>query len=154
MEGYDDIRRGLAEAMGWRVAENPATGFWWHAPGEEHTRFCHEIPDPLNNAEDAEALEAWLLHPGRGGYYVRHSAWATTVAPVLRMKPPKPWVRIRHREEPDGAKRRRMAIILAAWKLLQQAGDGACPRLVNRSGVYADRRDQAAWEAQQEVVRG
>jgi hypothetical protein len=52
MQNYDEVRRGLAVAMGWRV--QTATG--GAAPGQ-FTRNIVPVPDPLHSAEDAEALE-------------------------------------------------------------------------------------------------
>ena len=118
MQDYDEVRRGLAVAMGWRV--QTATG--GAAPGQ-FTRNIVPVPDPLHSAEDAEALETWILQSDPE----RRVAWYLNGgAAMVRVH----WRRgdddyighVLDTQEPDPAGRRRLALVRAAWKAVQSRG--------------------------------
>lgn len=118
---YDTMRRDLAAAMGWRdirkfgglaLIGTDRNG----DPGEP-------VPDPLHSAEDAEALETWILQSDPE----RRVAWYLNGgAAMVRVH----WRRgdddyighVLDTQEPDPAGRRRLALVRAAWKAVQSRG--------------------------------
>lgn len=135
MEGYEEMRRGLAEAMGWRNIEEawpespelqakyPRVVWWGRPPAGPDA--LDTIPDPLHRAEDAEALEAWLV----GQFHVFTEAnrdfYSVRVAgPFIRDDGSDEYLDVDGvvgaTDEPNPALRRRQALVLAAWQAVQQ----------------------------------
>lgn len=128
---YDSIRRGLAEAMGYTHildGSDGPTGRLSIAGGLREAR--RPLPDPLNDAEDAEALEAWLV--GQGWHVKVYSGRSFARAWAWRRKPGRPitgqesWEgeenaggSVYATDEPNPAIRRRRALVEAAWQALR-----------------------------------
>lgn len=119
---YDVIRRGLAEAMEWRYqAVLPPDKFPHISPG----RKVEPCPDPLNDAEDAEALEAWLVGQGLDPHFFHdrlgRQRGLIAHCRIWRGKRPVGAALVKAEDEPDPAHRRRRALVEAAWQAVQRA---------------------------------
>lgn len=109
MRDYDEMRRGLAEAMGFTILPD---GVVYGRAGRR------ALPDPLGNANDAEALEMWMVD--RFDFYVsaNRDFYAVRLAGVMAFPVgPNVWTT----DEPDPARRRRRALVEAAWQAVQRA---------------------------------
>lgn len=92
-----------------------------HPPGD--VRLV-PIPDPLNDAEDAEALETWLLSR-RYQTCTIHDPEDGTLFEVRGNYRPASVVRIHPDDEPDPARRRRRALVEAAWQAVRATASAA-----------------------------
>lgn len=158
---YDEARRTLATAMRWEGLEvrewargEALTGFpplgWrvaasfpaWNPDTTEEMRRQYMawdqgrsvVPDPLNDAEDLERLEAWLAERWEVETHNLPNAFHV----VLWQQVPSGrgvWAREQKHshyayanEEPDPVRRRRLAIVHVAWQAAtadQHAGGAA-----------------------------
>ena len=178
MEGYDEMRVGLATAMGWTdlhlwpcwfdgyesarwlsysdltVAEEgfalqpagdssrademrlvgnppdypPEDARWEDEDSEQFTHLRTQAPDPPNSAEDAEALEVWLVGQG-----FEVETWSCSSYHQVTLLGRELWgpkmdlyrrceladKRVLATDEPDPARRRRRALVEAAWQAVQ-----------------------------------
>lgn len=120
MTDYDTMRRGLAEAMGWTdlhpefpgVNGAELRGVNPHGLGRIRTG----VPNPLRRADDAEALEAWLVEEG-ADIEMEHSVDETRISVWLCQ--PSPVAVLTRDDEPDPVLRRRRALVQAAWAAVQ-----------------------------------
>lgn len=139
---YEEARRGLAEAMGWRDLRDSFGVLRGRLPGRKSEA---KVPDPLHSAQDAEALEAWLVGQGwllrvdhvPGGDTPSPSVdWPVFPARVdVRLKrwneAKEDWesllrrgiVEVTATDEPDPVRRRRRALVEAAWQAVLMSRD-------------------------------
>lgn len=148
---YETMQRDLAEAMGWtRLYESRRLGrklrWWGLRPGQERGASIL-APDPLNLAEDAEALVDWL--EGQGYDVGLYACWVldrdedgplededgNPLGTGRREASCSVFGRLDDRaefydewsatvnatDEPDAARRRRRALCEAAWQAVQRA---------------------------------
>jgi hypothetical protein len=112
---YDSIRRGLLTAMGWSDLYLASDTDHHHDEGELIGRapsgFFESAPDFFHRAEDAEALEAWLVGQGWEVWHTRATTWVSDHGPKNL-----DGVRVQATEEPSSTLRRRRALVLAAWR--------------------------------------
>lgn len=126
---HDEMRRRLAEAMGWmdivtpgerpRMGEDvtgmPPEG---HRPG-----YRTEIPDPLESDRDSALLRAWCAERGWRITCCHDEGAAWWRVSDLRCQGPRAESMVDAKEEPDYCRRERLALCRAVLQVVEAGGE-------------------------------
>lgn len=128
-----EMRRRLAEAMGWTMLEwHPAwsgrrdDGTTWSAPGFMAGQYPGTtglggdsgVPDPLEDDEDAALLRAWCVAPEQGGL-VQIDCDADDTEVLVWLDSGYAVATVTSTEEPDPCRRERLALCRAVFQALE-----------------------------------
>lgn len=148
MRDYEEtVRPGLARAMGWEVRWlmwGPHAGEAGETPGDPvpnsqegrppgSDKWTWVLPDPLNRADDAEALWTWCEEQGwevdlqcrpEGHLVILRRCLIPRGEPCNILLGMRRWALIgealvRATDEPDPAARRRRALVEAVWQAIR-----------------------------------
>jgi hypothetical protein len=128
---HDEMRRRLAEAMGWADMEEQSSGMiTGQPPGQVDPDAFEEIPDPLEDDRDAALLRAWCLEQGWTvksehtpvALTIVNRAWPAVMVRVSRA-PVVVSALVRHADEPDPCRRERLALCRAVLQAIEAGGE-------------------------------
>lgn len=114
-----EMRRRLAEAMGWTDIRPPAERVlgadWVGIPPKGCIR---EIPDPLEDDRDASLLRAWVVEPEQDGL-VQLDCDADDTEVLVWLDSGYAVATVTRTEEPDPCRRERLALCRAVVQALE-----------------------------------
>lgn len=112
-----DMRKRLAEAMGWTNVHMDYGNLVGMRP-DHHGSRCWYAPDPLNNNNDAALLRAWCVGQG-WSIETRHTRGPSMASIAWTPDGDEHFCIVADTEEPDPCRRERLALCRAVLQAIE-----------------------------------
>jgi hypothetical protein len=122
---HDEMRRRLAEAMGWTDLYDSAYGMLWGTEPatdlgyDAPRRVGIAVPNPLEDDRDAARLRAWCAAQGWRITCCHDEGAAWWRVSDLRCQGPRAESMVDAKEEPDYCRRERLALCRAVLRAIE-----------------------------------